>query len=136
MTLKKLSMMINTFEINFCSNKWLRLSSIKQKFISVQFILFDNLFKVALVYACLLLWNTNVVSWISIKNFITYPKHSQIHFLTDTLISMLKATPPEIFSPNVVLEWTTSLWILSYARSFLRRKCIGFLNFFCSKAHT
>ena len=53
--------------------------------IFVLFIVFDNFFKVALVYACLLLWNTNVISQISIKNLITYPMRSQIHILTDTL---------------------------------------------------
>ena len=38
------------------------------------------------VYACLLLWSTNAISRISIKNSFTYPKHIQIHFLMGTLI--------------------------------------------------
>ena len=59
--------------------------SLEQKLASVQFIAFDNFFKVAFVYACLLLWNTKAISQISIKNFITYVKHSQIHFQTGTL---------------------------------------------------
>ena len=32
----------------------------------------------------------NVFSWISIKNSITYPKHSQIHFITATLQKALQ----------------------------------------------
>ena len=56
--------------------------SLEQKLTSVQFIVFDNFFKVAFVNACLLLWNMNGISRISIKNSITYPNQSQIHFLT------------------------------------------------------
>ena len=37
--------------------------------------------KVALVNACLLLWNTNAIFQISIPNFVTYPKHSKIIFV-------------------------------------------------------
>ena len=62
--------------------------SLEQKVISALFIVFENFFKITLVYACLLLWNTNDISRISINNFITYPKHSQIHFLTGTLMSI------------------------------------------------
>ena len=46
--------------------------------------------KQPLFLACLLLWNRNVFSWISIKNSITYPKHSQIHFITATLQKALQ----------------------------------------------
>ena len=63
--------------------------SLEQKLTFIRFIVVDNFFKVALVYACVLLWNTNVISQISIENFIKYPKHSQIHFLTDTLLSSI-----------------------------------------------
>ena len=58
---------------------------LEQKLASVQFIVVDNFFKVSFVYACLLLWNTKAISQISIKNFITYVKHSQVHFRTGTL---------------------------------------------------
>ena len=61
--------------------------SLEQKLISVWFIVFDNFFKVAFVIACLLLWNTNDISQIIIKNFITYAKHRHIHYLTGTLTS-------------------------------------------------
>ena len=56
---------------------------------SYVFIFFDNFFKVSLVSTCLLLWNTNGISRISFKNSFVYPKHSQIHFLTDTLVLVL-----------------------------------------------
>ena len=69
----------------FCFIDKERNHSLKQKLTSVLFIVFDNFFKVTLFYASLLLWNTNAICRISIKNYITYPKHSQIHFLTDTL---------------------------------------------------
>ena len=57
--------------------------SLEQKQMFVLFIVFDNFFKVTLVYLYLLLWNTNVIVRNSIKDSITYPKHSQIHFRTD-----------------------------------------------------
>ena len=44
----------------------------------VIFLSFDNFFQVTLIYACLLLRNTKANSQISIINFITYPKRSQI----------------------------------------------------------
>ena len=62
-----------------------RKHSLDKKLTAIQFIFSVNFFKVTPADACLILWNTNAISWISIKNFITYPKHSQIHFLTDTL---------------------------------------------------
>ena len=54
--------------------------SSKQKLISVIFIVFDNFFKVALVYVSLLWWNINAILKISIENFMEYPKHSKIQF--------------------------------------------------------
>ena len=69
----------------FCFIDKERNRSLKQKLTSVLFIVFDNFFKVNLFYTSLLLWNMNAICWISSKKFITYPKHSQIPFLTDTL---------------------------------------------------
>ena len=43
---------------------------LEQKLTSVLFIVFDNFFKVTLLYLYLLLWNTNVIFRISIINFI------------------------------------------------------------------
>ena len=59
--------------------------SLELKKTFVQFIAFDNFFKVPLVNACLLLWNMISIYRISIKNSNTYPKHRQIHFLRRTL---------------------------------------------------
>ena len=53
--------------------------SLDQNLTYVQVIFFDNFFKVAPVYACLLLWITNAISQICIINTTTYPKHSQVH---------------------------------------------------------
>ena len=44
------------------------------------FIVFDNFFKVALVYVSLLWWNINAILKISIENFMEYQKHSKIQF--------------------------------------------------------
>ena len=63
-----------------------RICYLEQKLTFVLFIFSDKFFKVTLEYACLLLWNTNAISRISIKNSMTYPKHSQIHFLTGNLL--------------------------------------------------
>ena len=60
--------------------------SLEQKVISALFIVFENFFKITLVYACLLLWNTNAISRISIKNSITHPKNSHRHLLTGILM--------------------------------------------------
>ena len=52
------------------------------------YLFFDNFFlksPMSMNIACLLLWNTKAISRIGIKNYITYPKYSQIHFLTGTL---------------------------------------------------
>ena len=59
--------------------------SFEHKLTFLLFFVFDNFFIVTLAYACLLLWKTNVISQISIKNFIRYPKHSRIHFLIAVL---------------------------------------------------
>ena len=62
---------------------------LNHKLTYILFVCFNNFFKVAHVNACLILWNTNVISFISIKNFITYLKHRQILFLTGTLMPLL-----------------------------------------------
>ena len=63
-----------------------QIRSLGLKITDVLFIVFDNFFKVTLVYACFLIWNMNAISRISIKNSFTFPKQSQIHFLMETLI--------------------------------------------------
>ena len=60
--------------------------NIELKLTFIFFIFVDNFFMDTNVYACLLLWSTNAIYRISIKNSFTYPKHIQIHFLMGTLI--------------------------------------------------
>ena len=65
---------------HFCFINKKQNCSLKQKLISQFFIVFDNFFKVALVYVSLLWWNINAILKISIENFMEYPKHNKIQF--------------------------------------------------------
>ena len=62
---------------------------LEQKRTFILFIPFDNFFEICLAFASLLLWNMNAISRISIKNSITYPKQSQIRFVTGALAKMM-----------------------------------------------
>ena len=117
---------------------------LKQKWTSILFIVFDNFIKVTPCSACLLIWNMKAIFRISIKNSITYPKHSQIHFLVGTLFFLVlflarhnitleplwyrnpaalerKSTlAPEKLDENPIVntEQQTRLKILSWSNSF------------------
>ena len=83
-------------------------------------IVFDNFFKVALVYAFFLLWNTNVIDKISIKNFITYQKHSQIHFITG------KPQSPKPRTQNPKSRTTKVTWLIGLILGWQGRQHLYF----------
>ena len=100
--------------------------SLELKLTSVIFIVFDNFFKLTIFYVCLLLWNTNAISRISITNSIIYPKHNQIHFHTGTqgkthhnLVSEFQALllKPFVGDASILVSSST-------ARLILIPKCI------------
>ena len=105
--------------------------SLESKQTSVLFIVFDTFFKVTLDYACLLLWNTNDISQISIKNSITNPKPSQTQFLTGTLFFSVFCL---IFGASLMQHFL--LWFLMSARNLMYDSRLGWVLvlepfFFC-----